>query len=79
MMIASLENVPKNLENLWEKENRCVRISIETHSINSVIGITTTLWMCLIIEKMYDEIPRECSQKLRKFVGKGKPENVNIY
>ena len=80
-MIVSLENVPKNLENVQEKmENWKCEYPLN-HSTNfSAVVHSNFQWMCLVIDRIYDDrIPRKCSQKLRKFAGNGKPENANIY
>ena len=80
MMIVSLQNVPENLENLRKKEN--LKMGISTKPCYKLFSVVHNyfLWMCLIIERIYDDrIPPKCPQKLRKFARKGKPENVNIY
>ena len=80
MMIVSLQNVPKNIENLREKENLKMRISTKPfYKIFSVVH-NYFLWMFLIIERIYDDrISSKCPLKLRKFAKIWKTENVNIY
>ena len=80
MMIVSAQNVPKNLENLRKNEYLEMRISTKPfYKLSSVVH-SYFQWMFLIIERIYDDrIYSKCSQKLRKFAGKGKPENANIY
>ena len=72
MMIVSLHNVPENLEQLRKKENLKMRIATKTfYKLFSVIH-NYFLWMCLIIEKIYDDrISPKCSRKLRKIAKKG--------
>ena len=54
-MIVSLQNVPKNLENLRKKENLKTRISTKPcYKLFSVVH-NYFLWMCLIIERIYDD------------------------
>ena len=79
-MIVSLENVPKNLENLRKTWNLKMRISTKSfYKLFSVVH-NYFLWMFLIIERKYvDRIPPKCPKKLRKIAKKGKPENANIY
>ena len=71
---------PRKLEKLREKENLKTRISTKPcYNLFSVVH-NYFLWMCLIIERIYDDrIPPKCPQKLRKIAKKWKPENVNIY
>ena len=74
-MIVSLQNVPENLEKLREKENLEMRISTKPfYKLFSVVH-NYFLWMCLIIERIYDDRISKCPQKLRKIARKGKPEN----
>ena len=80
MMIVSLQNVSENLEKLREKEN--LKMPISTKPFYKLFSTVHNyfLWMCLIIERIYDDrIPPKCSQKLRKFAKNLKPENANIY
>ena len=60
-------NVPKNLSNLPKKENLKTRIYTKPcYNLFSVVH-NYFLWMCLIIERMYDDrIPPKCPQKLKK-------------
>ena len=82
-MIVSLENVPKNLENLRKTWN--LKMLISTKSFYKLFSVVHNyfLWMFLIIERKYvDRIPPKCPKKLRKIAKKrkkGKPENANIY
>ena len=66
-MIVSLENVPKNLENLRKTWNLKMRISTKSfYKLFSVVH-NYFLWMFLIIERKYvDRIPPKCPKKLRK-------------
>ena len=67
MMIVSLENVPKNLENLREEENLKMRIS--TNPFYKLFSVVHSYfqWMFLVIDRIYDDrIPSKCPQKLRK-------------
>ena len=66
-MIVSLQNVPKNLENLRKTWNLKMRISTKSfYKLFSVVH-NYFLWMFLIIERKYvDRIPPKCPQKLRK-------------
>ena len=70
-MIVSLQNVPKNMEKLREKEYLEMRISTKPfYKLFSVVD-NYFLWMFLIIERICDDrIPPKCSQKLRKCAGK---------
>ena len=69
-MIVSLENVPKNLENLREKVNLKMRIS--TNPFYKLFSVVHSYfqWMFLVIDRIYDDrIPPkcpQCPQKLRK-------------
>ena len=66
-MIVSLENVPKNLENLREKENLKMRIS--TNPFYKLLSVVHSYfqWMFLVIDRIYDDgIPPKCPQKRRK-------------
>ena len=80
MMIVSLQNVPKDLEKLRKQEKRQMRISTKPwYKLFSVI-LNYFLWMCLSIERMYDErVPPKCPQKFRKIAKTGKTQNANIY
>ena len=72
-MIVSLENVPKNLENLRKTWNLKMRISTKSfYKLFSVVH-NYFLWMFLIIERKYvDRIPPKCPKKLRKCAKKRK-------
>ena len=72
-MIVSLENVPKNLENLREMENLKMRISTKPfYKLFSVVH-NNFQWMFLVIDRIYDDrIPPKCPQKLRKCAKNGK-------
>ena len=78
-MMVSLENVPKNFENLREKEYLEMRISTKPfYKLFSVVD-NYFLWMFLIIERICDDrIPPKCPQKLRKCAKNDKTENANI-
>ena len=71
---------PRKLRKFAKKENLKMRISTKPcYKLFSVVH-NYFLWMCLIIERIYDDrISPKCPRKLRKFAIKGKPENVNIY
>ena len=73
-------NVPKNLENLREKENLKMRISTKPfYKLFSVVH-NYFLWMFLIIERIYhDRISPKCPRKHRKIARKVIPGNANIY
>ena len=70
----------RKLRKIAKKENLKMRISTKPfYKLFSTVH-NYFLWMCLIIERIYDDrIPRKCSQKLRKFAKNLKPENANIY
>ena len=72
-MIVSLENVPKNLENLRKTWNLKMRISTKSfYKLFSVVH-NYFLWMFLIIERKFvDRIPPKCPKKLRKIAKKRK-------
>ena len=55
MMIVSLQNVPENLEKLWEKENLKMRISTKPFYKRFSVVHNYFLWMFLIIERIYDD------------------------
>ena len=76
-MIVSLQNVPENLEKLRKKENLKMQISTKPfYKLFSVVH-NYFLWMCLIIERIYDDrIPPKCHQKLRKLA---KMENLKMW
>ena len=67
-MIVSLQNVTKNLENLRKKEN--LKTGVSTKPCYKLFSVVHNyfIWMCLIIERIYDDrIASKCPQKLRKF------------
>ena len=79
-MIVSLENVPKNLENLRKTWNLKMRISTKSFYKLSSLVYNYFLWMFLIIERnlLTVSLPNVL-KNLEKLPKKGKPENANIY
>ena len=79
MMIVSLQNVPENLEKLREKENLKMRISTKPFYKRFSVVHNYFLWMCLIIERIYDDrISPKCPQKLRIIARKKKTWKLRI-
>ena len=66
----------------WSYPSKMFPKTLSTNPFYKLFSVVHSYfqWMCLVIDRIYDDrIPRKCSHKLRKFAGKGKPENANIY
>ena len=80
MMIVSLQNIPKNLENLRKYENwKCEYLLI--HATNVSVWFTTTFYECFKSLRGYMMIVslQNIPKNLENFRKKGITENENIH